>query len=111
VSQDAFASAVRADGIFGAVFERDDDTAYFYLLDMGGRDGQKIIGAFNATNCAPPRRTEVSVRWSLDGGLAGLFAGKNLLAVFEVDSDSDAPKHGRVASQSDVGRFTWPNAC
>jgi hypothetical protein len=106
VSQDAFASAVRADGIFGAVFERDDDTAYFYLLDMDGRDGQKIVGAFNATNCAPPGRTEVSVHWSRDGGLVGLFAGKNLLAVFEVDSDSDAPKHCRMANQSDVGRFT-----
>jgi hypothetical protein len=106
VGQDVFVSAVRADGIFGAVFEHDDDTAYFYIVEMGGRDGKKIVGAFNTTNCAP-RHSETSVRWSLDGGLAGLFAGKSLLAVFEVGSNLDVPKHGHMASHGDVDRFAW----
>jgi hypothetical protein len=31
---DEFSSAVRHDGLFGAVFEVDEATAYLYLLDM-----------------------------------------------------------------------------
>jgi len=40
-----YESAVQVAGRFGAVYERDDQTAYFYLLDLQKTEGRQIISA------------------------------------------------------------------
>ena len=40
---DVYESVTDETGRFGAVFERDDETAFFYLFDMGGQDGASWV--------------------------------------------------------------------
>lgn len=62
---DVYESATDETGRFGAVFERDDETAFFYLFDMGGQDGGRIVSAFNAKPVTEmPADTTVSIRWN-----------------------------------------------
>jgi len=44
---DVYESAVEEAGRFGAVFERDDETAFFYLLDLHKQEGSQIVSAFS----------------------------------------------------------------
>ena len=95
-----FASAVRADGVFAAVFERDDETAYFYLLDLTRPDSKQIVGALNLTGHLTSS-SGVDVRWSRTGEAVGLFADGILLAIYP---GLDMPV-GRIATAADQGQF------
>jgi hypothetical protein len=60
---DIYESATDETERFGAVFERDDETAYFYLLDMRKQEGGRIVSAFNAKAVTElPADTPVSIR-------------------------------------------------
>ena len=82
---DVYVSGIDEAGRFGAVLERDDDTAYFYLLDMREQEGRQIISAFNAGPLTQmPADIPVSIRWSVSNAAVGLFVAGALSVVFEL---------------------------
>jgi hypothetical protein len=100
---DVFDSAVDHRGIYGCAFERDDDTAYFYLMDMA-RGEHRIISAFNAHPVTTmPADISTSVRFSSLADMAGLLIAGEVLAVFDL-RDETAPE-GRWATEADRARF------
>jgi len=101
-----FESAVQPQGRFGAVFERDDETAYFYLLDLRRPEGRQIIGAYGlgAVGDMPPE-IDARVTWTPEGDLAGLFVGERLIAVFAIASVEVDRCQGREARPGERERF------
>lgn len=100
---DVYTSAIDEVGQFGAVFERDDETAYFYLLDMSKQGGMQIVSTFNAKAMTElPADTSVSVRWSSSAAAVGLFVGDTLSAIFDLRS---AKPTGRWADPADNRLF------
>lgn len=100
---DIYESATDETGRFGAVFERDDETAYFYLLDMRKQEGDRIVSAFNAKAVTElPADTPVSIRWNSSGAAVGLFVSGTLSAIF--DLRTGAPT-GRWADGEDHHLF------
>ena len=96
---DIYESAVHAAGRWGAFYERDDETAYFYLLDLQRPADRRIISALtvDAANRISPD-LPVSVRWSEAADLVGLFVDHALTAIF--DARQNVP-HGRIAELED----------
>ena len=85
---DIYESAVDPSGHNGAVFERDDDTAFFYLLDLSRDEGDQIVEAFNAQSLrSVPSDARVSIRWNSAGEVAGLFIDCGLIALFDLRSE------------------------
>lgn len=79
---DLFHSSVRRDERCAAAFERDADTAYFYLFDHHGPDGWRIIRAIHMFSGATDLTgDEIEIRWS-DSGAVGLFIRRELWAAF-----------------------------
>jgi Uncharacterized protein conserved in bacteria len=100
---DVYESATDGTGLWAAVFERDDDTAYFYLLDLTQAESGKIVEAFNAEELtAMPAATPISIRWDTSGDFVGLFATGSLVAIFDIRSDG---KKGRRANNDDRKLF------
>jgi hypothetical protein len=100
---DVYESAVDEAGKFGAAFERNDETAYFYLLDMGKQEGERIVSAFNAKAVTDlPADTPVSIRWSSSVAAVGLFIDGVLSAVFDLRT---ADPIGRWADLEDSHLF------
>lgn len=97
---DVYESAIDATGRFGAVFERDDETAFFYLLDLRLPEGNQIAEAFNThTVTQMPGETPVAVEWSSAGEVVGLRVDGVLLAVFDLRIDE---RKGRWANDEDA---------
>ena len=103
---DIYESAVQETGRFGAVYERDSETAYFYLLDLQKVADSQIISAFNIDNdnrMSPD--LPVSVRWNETAAVVGLFIDSALIAIFDVSSNEP---QGRFAERED-NRWFQPN--
>lgn len=100
---DIYESAVEESGLFGAVFERDNETAFFYLLDMRKSEGSQIVSAFNVQKADnTPVDLPVSVRWSETASIVGLFINEALIAVFDLRSGDLT---GRYADGADASWF------
>ena len=100
---DIYESAVDHRGVFGCVFERDDETAYFYLIDMTESE-QRIILAFDAHLVTMmPVDIPITVRFSPLDDLAGLLVNGEVLAVYDL-RDQAAPE-GRWATEADQRSF------
>ncbi|WP_294240447.1 DUF2251 domain-containing protein [uncultured Sphingomonas sp.] len=100
---DIYESAIQSKGQFGVVFKRDDESAYFYLLDMHKPAGNAIIAALDVGPAISVRSdAPVRVRWSEVSSVAGLFVGDVLTAIFETHSDE--PK-GRFVMHEDFRLF------
>lgn len=96
---DIYESAVEPTGRFGAVFERDEATAFFYLLDMDKEVGSRIVCALDVHSVNHMRPDiPVDVRWSEVAAVAGLFVAGDLTALFDVRSGDIA---GRYADSAD----------
>lgn len=96
-----FSTLIRPDGRFGAVFEADDDVAFFYLLDMSAAKGQQIISSVpvpQKSTGEPP----ATVRWSDDGDLAAVFRAGEIVAVFDLGCQPQP----RPPEATDEMRFT-----
>jgi hypothetical protein len=101
---DVYESAMDGDGRYGAVFERDDETSYFYLLDLTRKDDQ-IIEAFSAYSINElPAHASAVVRWNSSGDTAGLFVDGELAAVFDLRMLAEE-QCGRWATEADARRF------
>lgn len=100
---DVYESATDDLGRFGAVFERDDETAYFYLLDMRKQEGNRIVSAFNTKAVTDlPADTPVSIRWSSSVAAVGLFVDGVLSAIFDLRTGDPT---GRWADLEDSHLF------
>ena len=100
---DVYESAVEKAGRFAAVFERDDETAFFYLMDLHHRDGSQIVAAFSADVVNHlPDDVPVSVKWNSSGTAAGLYVGADLVALYDLCNDD---WRGRYADEADNGLF------
>ena len=100
---DTYESAVEPNGRFGAVFERDEETAFFYLLDLARDESNQIIEAFNAHFVAAmPADVRIDLQWSAGGEVAGLRVEGDLAAVFDLRSPG---RKGRIASNEDESLF------
>ncbi|RWE30939.1 MAG: DUF2251 domain-containing protein [Mesorhizobium sp.] len=100
---DVYESAVDASGRYAAAFERDDETAYFYLLDLARDEGKQIVEAFSTyTVTTMPADAPVLLQWDSGGDAVGLFIAGDLIAVFELGSYG---KKGRWATDDDKSLF------
>ncbi len=100
-----FCSVVSDDGVVAAVFEADQETAYFYLVDTTAPEGWQIIHA----HPVPARRQgerAASVRWSTDGDLAAVFRGDRIVAILDLqEASKDRKRAGRDVRAEDTMRF------
>ena len=100
---DVCESAVDPAGRFGAAFERDDETAFFYLIDLERTGDSRIVEAFNAQTVTDmPADAPVAVRWSANGEAVGLYVARNLVALFDLGKDG---RKGRWATSEDASLF------
>jgi len=106
LSIDVFESAIQPQGRFGAVFERDDETARFYLVDLHRAAGKQIIGTFGLA-AVVAMRSDIGVRvtWTPEGEMAGLLVDGRLMAVFDLASVEADGWEAREAKPTDRGRF------
>ena len=100
---DVYESSVDHEGKYGAAFERDDETAFFYLLDLARDGGDRILEAFNAhTIPAMPADVRIDLEWTAADEAVGLRAGGNLIALFDLRNKG---RKGRWATKADEGLF------
>jgi hypothetical protein len=100
---DVYESAVHQAGRYGAAFERDGETAFFYLLDLAAAEDMQIIEAFNAhTVTAMPPDVPIAVRWAVSGEAVGLYVAGELVALFDLRNDE---RKGRWATEEDRSLF------
>lgn len=102
---DVYESAISHDGRYGIVFERDDDTAYFYLLDLTKNEQNQLLEAFDA-HIITTLSAEVSVKleWNASDDAAGLFINGDLIAIFELRNET---RKGRWANRGDKELFAF----
>lgn len=80
-----FKSAVRSNGDAAGVFERLGGTSYFYLYDLRPTDGPEILEALSVTSCSTRWvARHMSVRWSADEKIVGLFIRGELCAAYDL---------------------------
>ena len=100
---DVYESAVDHAGRYGAAFERDDDTAFFYLLDLTRDEASRVVEAFNAHAVSDlPGDVPVALQWTAGDNVVGLFISGRLLALFDLRSEG---RKGRWASDGDNSLF------
>ena len=71
---------------YGAVFEDDGETGYFYALDMRDRGNpiQDAVQIYNVARVADREQpSRLQIVWSTDGAKAGLLLNGVLLAVID----------------------------
>jgi len=100
---DVFESAVEPNGRYGAVFEQDNETAYFYLLDFERPEGRHIIEALNLHSLMSlTEEAPAAVVWGAMSGIVGLMVDGNAIAVFDLTIPSP---NGRPAKSEDMIYF------
>jgi hypothetical protein len=84
-----FISETRSGGDLAGVFERDSDTAYFYLYDIRAPKvlDQIHIASGEGLDDLP---STLTVRWNGDNSIVGLFIAGVLWAVFDVGRSAKA---------------------
>jgi hypothetical protein len=83
--KEIFESSTRNAGDYAGVFERDNETSYFYLFNLNGRPNKKILGAiqikhdiFEKTN------SHAGVKWNRAQTKVALIFDGNAIAMFSV---------------------------
>lgn len=100
---DIYESVVDHKGKYGAAFERDDETAFFYLLDLARDGDNQILEAFNAhTILAMPADVRIDIHWTAADEAVGLRAGGDLIALFDLRGEG---RKGRWTTIADEGLF------
>lgn len=86
--RDIYLSRLRTKGDRGAFFEADDESAYFYLVDMAEVEGEKVRNAIDL-NRVPFEQEDknLRIRVAENQSAIGLFRGNTLLAAFELDTE------------------------
>lgn len=85
--EEIFESSVRSAGDLAGVFEFDGDASYFYLYDVRGSAGKKVLEAIKISVGEPDfLPSDVIVIWSLDQRHVFLKIGEQICAAFDSDS-------------------------
>lgn len=87
MEKELFVSALRSQGDRAGVFEYDGETGYFYLYDVHGNKGNRIIAAIPLlSGTIDFGERDVLIRWDGEENLVGLFVRKKLWAVFNLST-------------------------
>ena len=95
-------SSVRSEGDFGAFFECDDETSYFYFCAMQGEQ-PKIISAHHILSGPLDfEQEDISVRWNRTESHVGLLIKDRLWAVCEAETGVCIVGRYRVGDNSSI---------
>jgi hypothetical protein len=100
-------------GSFTAVFEDDQDTGYFYVLDTssGGNAIQEALHLYNVTTMTDKLKPSViEIGWSSDSTKCVLFIDGDPYAVFDFETKRGYCRSGLPASASSAWS-SQTNAC
>ena len=76
---------MRDAGDFAGVFERDDETSYFYLYDLNSLPNKKILGVIQIQHDIFENPSSViAVRWDNSQSQVALIYKGNAIAMFNV---------------------------
>jgi hypothetical protein len=102
MSSELFESCVRTKGDLAGVFEFDGDAGYFYLYDVSGAAGSRVLDSIRVLAASPDfTESEVGVRWDVAEVVVGLFIRDELRAAF--DSLTGAKYGGRHCDAACAG--------
>jgi hypothetical protein len=86
VGKDAYVSSKSPTTAYGAFFEDDGDTGYFYGMDLS-REANQVLDALHIYNVASvvdkEKPSVARIEWSDDGSKAALFINGYAHAVFD----------------------------
>jgi hypothetical protein len=100
-ASEMFEIAVRANRDLAGVFEYDGETGYFYLYEMKGDEGQKVISAIHLITGIPDFREEdISILWDSLERMVGLFIKGRLWAAFDAITKASYGGNYRENAQS-----------
>src|SRR2546423_13295778 len=98
-----FASSVRTQGDLAGVFEFDGETAYFYLYEMHGDTGRKVLAAIPVfTGDSDLCEEDLAVKWNASERIVGLFIQQVLWAAFNSKTREEFGGHYRPYAKSSV---------
>lgn len=84
-----YESSIRTKGDFGAFFEYDFDTGYFYLCKMRSKGNLKIISHNHILSGTPDfKERDVIIKWDPTETKVGLYIRDQLWAVFDVETNA-----------------------
>ena len=111
---DVFAAADSPTGLYGAVFEDDGETGYFYAVDLVRKlEIFDAVHIYNVSNVADrDRPSKLSIVWSEDGSKCALLINEYPHAVFDFDARrgycrSNFPNYPDPPEPSES---TWPSS-
>ncbi len=89
IKNEIYDSSIRNKGDFGAFFEYDFDTGYFYLCKMRKNGNLKIISWIHILSHAPDfNQNDINIRWDTIETRVGLYIKGQLWAVFDVETNT-----------------------
>lgn len=89
------------------VFEDDGDTGYFYALDLGRSQSERIVDVLQIYLVSPDTRgcvRLIRIAWSADGCKAGLLVDGDIEAVFDFDGRRGMSRSGFPAAPGQWSR-------
>jgi len=107
---DSFAATAAPDGRYGAFFDDDGESAYFYALDLDSDD--LILDAVHVYNVASmtgrKRHTSLSILWSPDGRKCALLLDGEPQAAFDFEAKRGFGRTSQPRRPEHV-RGSWRN--
>ena len=106
---DAFAATAAPDGRFGAFFDDDGESAYFYALDLDSDDlildAVRVYDSFRHPH--RKRHASLSIEWSPDGRKCALLLDGVPEAAFDFEARRGFSRKGLISSVR-PSRNSWP---
>lgn len=107
--EDIFESTVRTAGDLAGVFEFEGEASYFYLMQTGNADGQKIVGAIRVCTGRPDfLGSDILIKWDEDENKVGLMIRGELWAAFDCHGakfGGDYHPDGTAKISSDIADY------
>lgn len=106
---DAFAATAAPDGRFGAFFDDDGESAYFYALDLDSDDLiLDAVRVYESVRYAHRRRhSSLSIEWSPDGRKCALLLDGVPQAAFDFEARRGFSRNTAPAAVR-PSRNSWP---
>ncbi|HUB20649.1 MAG TPA: DUF2251 domain-containing protein [Acidobacteriaceae bacterium] len=106
---DLFAATAAPDGRYGAFFDDDGESAFFYALDLDSDD--LILDAVHVYDAAShpqrKRHSSLSIEWSPDGRKCALVLDGVPQAAFDFEAQRGFSRNQRPTPMR-PGRNSWP---
>lgn len=106
---DSFAATAAPDGRFGAFFDDDGESAYFYALDLDSDDLiLDAVRVYDTTRHVHRKRhASLSIEWSPDGSKCALLLDGVPEAAFDFETRRGFSRRG-LPSSVRPSRNSWP---